>query len=285
MRLRNAALLAVTLLWSCSAYAQQAMQPLTFWAEYAVKPGKEEDFLNLVKTVGQPVRDKLMADGVILAWGVEVPVLRGHDAANHTIWYVVADWSGIEKAQNALAAQIAKLNEEAKAAQGFAKKGQKAPMSITERTAEVLDLEKTRDYVTRDLVFVAGTPPTSPGLLPYDRYNYAKVKPGKGGAYREAWDKYNKPILDKLLADGTVLAYGLFVEAVKTTGDFTHCTWYAVKSLDAFDKISSAFAADRDHRSKEERDAISAAFQSTTDPDASRADVESSIIFHLPAPK
>ena len=285
MRYRKVALLAVAMLWSCTAYAQQTMQPLTFWSEYTVKPGKEADFNDLVKTVGQPVRDKLMADGVVLAWGLSTSVLRGHDPNTHTIWYAVADWAGIEKVQNAMAAQIAKLNDEAKAAQGTAKKGQKPAMGVIERTAEIFDIDKTRDFVTRDIVFAVGTGPMAAGMLPYTRYNYTKVKPGKGGEYRAVWEKYNKPVLDKLLADGTVLAYGLTVEEVKTTSDITHFTWYAVKSMDAFDKIRSAFNADREHRSKEEREAITAAFLAATDPDASRSEIDRAIIFHLPGQK
>jgi hypothetical protein len=284
MRFRKLLFLAVAVLWSSSAFAQQAAQPLTYWSEYAVKPGKEGEFLDLVKTVGQPVRDKLMADGVILAWGLETTLLRGHDAPSHAIWYTVADWAGIEKVQGAMAVQIAKLNDEAKASQGAAKKGQKPAMSITDRAAEVYDADKTKDYVTRDIVFAAGAGPMT-GVLPYARYNFTKAKPGKGGAYREAWEKYNKPVLEKLLADGTILAFGLSIEEVKTTGDFTHYTWYAVKSMDAFDKIRSAFNADRDRRSKEERDAISAAFLAATDPDASRAEVDRSLIFHVGGPK
>ena len=285
MRFRKLLFLAVAVLWSSSAYAQQAMQPVTYWSEYAVKPGKEGEFLDVVKTVGQPVRDKLMADGVILAWGLEAQVLRGHDVLTHAIWYMVADWASIEKVQGAMAAQMAKLNDEAKAAQGAAKKGQKPAMSIAERIAEIIDADKTKDFVTRDLVFATGSGPMAAGTLPYVRYNFTKVKPGKGGDYRDAWEKYNKPVLDKLVADGTVLAYGLAVEEVKTTGDFTHYTWFAVKSMDGFDKIRSAFNADREHRSKEERDAITATFLGATDPDASRSEIERHLIFHVPGPK
>jgi hypothetical protein len=285
MRFRKLMLLAVVVLWSSAAYAQQAMQPLTFWSEYAVKPGKEEEFLNLVKTVGQPVRDKLMADGVILAWGVEVPVLRGHDTVNHAIWYAVADWASIEKVQNAMAAQIAKLNDEAKSSQGAAKKGQKPAATVAERAAEVYDVDKTKDFVTRDIVFAVGSGPMAAGMLPYTRFNFTKVRSGMGSEYRATWEKYNKPVLDKLLADGTIQAYGLAVEEVKTTGDLTHYTWYAVKDMGAFDKIRSAFNADRDHRSKEERDAITAAFLSVIDPDASRAEIDRALIFHVSGPK
>jgi hypothetical protein len=274
------------LLSSISALAQQSpapMQPLTFWHEYTVNPGKEADFLDLVKTVGQPVRDKLMADGVIMAWGVDTPLLRGPGNATHLIWYAVADYAGVEKVDSAMAVQIAKLNDEA-GKSGVAKKGQKPAGSITARLAEISDLSKVRDYLTRDLVI--GLSPTSPsGVLPFTRFNFVKVKPGKGAEFRKVWEKYNKPVFDKLIADGTILAYGLSVEDIRTDGDFTHYVWYAVKDLASFDQTRAAFNADRDRRSEEEQESVTHLFLSTLDADASRSEVTRSLIFHLPAPK
>jgi hypothetical protein len=264
--------------------AQSQMQPLTFWYGYTVNPGKEDEFLDLVKTVGQPVRDKLMADGVVLAWGVQSSLLRVPGGRTHYIWYAVADYAGLEKVDTAMRAQIANLTEEA-AKSGAAKKGQKpaaaAPMA---RLAEIADLSKTHDFLTRDLV-IALSSSAPANVLPFSRYNFVKVKPGKAGDYRKAWEKYNKPIFDKLLADGVILAYGLAVEDVRTEGDFTHFVWYDVKDLASFDKVRTAFLADRDHRSQEEQDAITHLFVSLTDVDASRSEVGRSLIFHMPTPK
>jgi hypothetical protein len=276
----------LVLLMSCaSSLAQQSqapMQPLTFWYEYMVQPGKEDQFLDLVKTVGQPVRDKLMADGVVLAWGLEVPVLRMPGGATHLIWYAVSDWSGVEKVDTAMRAQIAKLNEEAgKPATG--KKATAASGSVTSRLLEVVDASKTRDYLTRDLIIGLGQSFT--GVLPYTRYNFVKVKPGKFAEYRKTWEKYNKPILDKLLADGVILAYGLAVEEMRTDGDFTHFTWYAMKDLASMDKVRAAFVADRDHRSQEEQDTITNLFVSLQDVDASRSSMGRALIFHVGAMK
>ena len=67
--------------------------------------GDAQKFMELVKTVGAPVRDKLLADGVILAWGVHAGLLRAPGNSTHTIWYSVADWSGIEKVGGRRAAQ------------------------------------------------------------------------------------------------------------------------------------------------------------------------------------
>jgi hypothetical protein len=277
-----------TILLCCAAAGQQAQpqpQPLTFYYDYKVVPGKEADFMNLVKTVGAPVRDKLMADGVILAWGLETPVLRYPGGTTHLIWFTVANWDGVEKVLNGMEAQLAKLAaEEAKAAEEARTKKQKPAMTTAERSREVFDMSKTRDWLTRDLVSGFGAPPAA-GVLPFTRYNFVKVKAGKGADYRRAWEKYNKPVYDKLVADGVVLAYGLAVEEVKTDGDFTHFVWVGTANMAAADKIGPAFAADRARRSEEERNAIAELFTSLIEPDMSRSIVTRCRIFRLPAQK
>ena len=286
MKKRLILCLFAVLLSCISSSAQQAqpqMQPLTFWYEYTVNPGKEDEFMELVKTVGQPVRDKLMADGIVMAWGVETPLLRVPGNATHVIWYAVSDYSGVDKVDSAMRAQIVKLNDEA-AKSGTTKKGQKPAASVTARLGEVADMSKVHDYLTRDLV-IGFSPSSAAGSLPFVRYNFAKVKPGKGSDYRKAWEKYNKPIFEKLAADGVVLAYGLSVEDIRTDGDFTHYVWYAVKDLASFDKVRAAFLADRDRRSQEEQDSLTSLFVSLQDVDASRSEVVRSLIFHVPTAK
>jgi hypothetical protein len=281
MKKRVLVCFALVLLCCVSAMAQQApMQPLTFWYDYTVNPGKGDQFLELVKTVGAPVRDKLMADGVVLAWGVQTPLLRVPGNATHSIWYAVADWSGVEKVQSAMQAQIAKLTDEA-AKTGATKKGATGTQSPMARIMDVADVSKTHDYLTRDLVFNVTHAAPPAGILPYTRFNFVKVKPGKGADYRKTWEKYNKPVLDKLLADGVILAYGLAIEEVRTDGDFTHFTWFDVMDLGQMDKIRSAFVADREHRSQEEQDAINALFTSEIDADASRSEVMHAVIFKV----
>jgi hypothetical protein len=73
--MRKIFLLPLVFLFVCSAVMGQQTQPqpLNFYYDYTVRPGQEAEFMELVKTVGAPVRDKLMADGVILAWGIETP--------------------------------------------------------------------------------------------------------------------------------------------------------------------------------------------------------------------
>ena len=277
---RLSMLWAVSLVFCLSLAAQQAQppQPLTLWNDYTVNDGKEDEFMSLVKTVGAPVRDKLMAEGVVLAWGIEAPILRGPGQPTHLIWIVVNDWAGVGKVQDAMAAQLAKL------AADEAKAGKRPSMTTAQRARETFDETKTRDWLTRDLVSGYGTK-MPPNALPYARYFFAKVKPGKGGEYRKTWEKYNKPVLEKLVAEGVVMAWGLSVEEVRTEGSFTHYTWVGVAQMSDWDKVRAAFIADRDGRSEEQQAVISDAFNKLTDADASRQLATRSIIFRVPPEK
>src|SRR5262249_5595346 len=118
-----------------------------------------------VKTVGQPVRDKLMADGVVQAWGVESPLIRIPDAPTHLIWFSVADYAGLEKVVSAMNAQIAKMTEDA--AKGSAgKKGAAAGVGPMPQIRTITDFAKTHDYLTRDLVSGFAPAMARPELCP-----------------------------------------------------------------------------------------------------------------------
>ena len=266
-----------TLLLSCiSSAAQQSqppMQPLTFWYEYTVNPGKEDEFLDLVKTVGQPVRDKLMADGVVMAWGVETPLLRVPGNATHMIWYAVNDYAGLEKVDTAMHAQLRLLIQAGNPLVSVVSHDEEGVTEVVRWAAEQLGLPLFEWSVTTGLAQTLPAP-GDPG-----------VKPGKAADYRKAWEKYNKPVFEKLAADGIVMAYGLSVEEIRTDGDFTHFVWYAVKDLASLDKVRAAFMADRDRRSQEEQDSLTGLFVGLQDVDASRSEVVRSLIFHVPAAK
>src|SRR5688572_24639641 len=100
--MRKLFLVSLTLLLFCWAAPSdsQAQQPtptpgpLTFYYDYSIFPGKEDDLNTLIRTVGAPVRDKLLAEGVIMAWGVETPILRYPGGTTHLIWFTVANWAG-----------------------------------------------------------------------------------------------------------------------------------------------------------------------------------------------
>jgi len=273
---------ALALVYCLSLTAQQAPpqpQPLTIYYDYTVQPGKEEDFNTLVKTVGEPVREKLMADGVVTAWGIETPLLRGPGVGTHVIWVSVNNWDGVGKVFQAMSDRLAQIAaEEAKATK-------KPAMTTAQRARETFDASKTRDWLTRDIVFKVTDKAPPANALPFTRYNLIKVKPGMGAEYRRTWEKYNKPVLDKLVADGVLLGYGLGVEELKSEGSFTHFVWQSFNNMGDYDKVVAAFAADRARRGEEERAAITAAFMAATEPDAARQWVSRSTKFRVAAPK
>ena len=285
--MRKIFLLPLAFLLVCSAVMGQQTQPqpLTFYYDYTVRPGQEAEFNELVKTVGAPVRDKLMADGVILAWGIETPVLRYPGGTTHLIWFSVANWGGVDKVLSGMEAQLQKMAaEDAKRVESAHASKQKPPMTTAERQQAVFDMSKTRDWLARDLVSNYGPNPPA-GTLPITRYNFIKVKPGMSADYRRTWEKYNKPVFDKLIADGALLAYGLSVEEVKTDGDFTHFVWMATSDMAGLEKIAAAFASDRARRTEDEQKSIADLFASVTEPDKARSVVTRSRIFRLPATK
>ena len=49
--------------------------------------------------------------------------------------------------------------------------------------------------------------------------------------------KSTKPILDKLLADGTILSYGLYTNIVHSENEPTHASWFEAGSTGAIEKV------------------------------------------------
>ena len=276
--MRKLVLVSLTLILLCSAaMAQQATPtpgPLTFFYDYTVREGREADVTTLINTVGAPVRDKLMAEGVVKAWGMETPVLRYPGGTTHLIWFTVENYAGLEKVLTAMEARRAQLSREEAA------RRPRPAMTTEERARATFDGSKTRDWLITDLVANYGPPPAA-GVLPYTRYNFVKVKPGKGQQYRRTWEKYNKPVFDKLVADGSVLAYGLSAEAVKTDGDWTHFVWIGTANMGGGDKVNAAFAADRARRSEKDRNEITEEFLEVTEPDKARSMITRSRIFKV----
>ena len=281
MRRRVVLALLLGLVWCTTAAAQQA-QPITFVSDYWVRPGKEEEFLNVVNTVGGPVRDKLMAEGVVWAWGVDVPVLRMPGQPTHSIWYDVGGWDGVEKVRAGIQARVSEINEQdKKAADEAKKKGQKAPKSFTERWEEIIDTGKIRDWVFRNL-YAKGTSATPPaGALPYSRVFLVTVKPGKAAEWRATFDKYIKPTLDSLVDNGTINAWGLGVEEVRTDGAFTHFVWVSYPNMAAMEKQRNVFVELNNKRSPEESAHINWLFTETSDAATARSFVLRALIFKV----
>ena len=246
---RIAFAVSLLLLAAVSVAAQQAVEPVTYYAEYRVNPGQESAFVDFLKKYDKPVFDKLQADGVVVAWGLDARFIHREGATTHMLWWVTKDYDGMDKTFAAL-------------------RDIKPEPADVEKFRPATDASKHKDHLTRTILEkVAEGEPSAP---PYTSWSFTKVDAGKGGEWRKLWEKYNKPVFDKLVADGVIFGYGIDVEDFHSEDPGWRGVWVVTTSMAAFDKIDAAFAADRRARSEEEREAIGRQFRDITAPSEHR---------------
>jgi len=272
--------LALAGVFAAGAAAQQ-FQPVDYVADFTVRPGMEEQFMALIKKYDEPLFEKLMAEGAVLAWGVDTPLLHSPGAPTHSIWWSCAEMSGHDKVFAAFAELVKKNKEEIEAAR---KARRPVPKTLEQEFLEVFDLANHKDWLFRSIIVGFSQAPPPAGALPYSWITITKVLPGKSEEYRKLWEEYNKPVYEKLLAAGSINAYGLGVEEARTSGDFTHFTWVSLPNLAARDTVRDAIQADRQARSAADRSIITHSFVNVTDQTATRTIVLRAAVFHVAPP-
>jgi hypothetical protein len=106
-----------------------------------------------------------------------------------------------------------------------------------------------------------------------------QVKPGKTGDLKAAAEKYDKPVLDKLVAEGAIGSWGLACQMIGPPAEscfyyVTAANWAAMGTLD------QAFAADRKAMKAPERKAMMDAVMSNTEPDKEMSSIVRHVVFH-----
>lgn len=268
MRTRIVLALALALVFAAGAAAAQEALPVIYIADFHVQPGKEGDFLDVVNKYHSPAFDKLIADGAVVAWGVDVPVLHSPGGATHTIWWACPNMAGMDKVNAAIAELSSKMEAE----------GARA------RFMGTIDLSKHVDYLLRDVVGGSGPNQPAADAKPYLWLTLVRVQPGKGDEFRKLWEQYYKPIYDKLAADGTIYGYALGVQEAVRTDFFTHYVAISIPNLAARDKIRAAIDADRAARTAADRSIITHSFLGVLVPEATRHEILRSVIFKAAAP-
>lgn len=282
---RSLCLLALLLFAAVSLAAQEEGGGIGYLAVFKVKPGKEADFINLVKKYDEPLFDKLMAEGAVGAWGVDTRIIHEEKGPTHLFWWATANWAGMDKVLAAFAEQEKKNKaEEEQAAAEARRRGRPVPPSVQQQFLDIIDVEQHHDHLTRSIIFKHGEGPPPADILPYTWYSFQKLEPGKSDEWRKLFEKYTKPVLDELVGEGAILAYGVDVEEVHTEEPSWRLIWAAVPNLASIDKVRAAFRADNQRRSAEEREAIDRAFEKVTDSEKHRDMLFRSVIFKVAAP-
>jgi hypothetical protein len=169
-----------------------------------------------------------------------------------------------------------KAEDEQRAAEAR-RRGRPAPRTVEQEFMETVDMQKHADRVLRSILINVKAVPA--GTLPYTSISSTRLQPGKAQEWRQLWEKYNKPVFDKLVADGTIFGYGVDREDQHSSDPGWRWAWVLMPNLATTDKLIRAFEADRQARSPEERAAITRQFQEITVPDAHRDELFRAAIF------
>ena len=100
--------------------------------------------------------------------------------------------------------------------------------------------------------------------------SFFKVLPGKGETVMGMLKKYDKPVLDKLMADRTITGWGVGMPWAHTNGSWNLVLWIDAADWAGHGKVDQAFEAAEKARSADENKKIEQEFHAATAPDAHR---------------
>lgn len=225
------------------ALAASAQEPThyTFVAEWAIERNQWQEFTTHFEKNVRPTLERLMADGTINGWGAFEAIVHQPNETTHGTWWTATSIANLERARGELI---------------------KIPPSPSMANAKI-----HRDYLLRSLMRTARATAAASGYL---WVSSSMVKPGQGQAWRENFEKYNKPTYDQLSSGGTVTYFAVDVEQVHTEDSGLRFVVYISPGVDGPDKVSATFGAVAQKRSAEERRAIAETFANLTVPGTHR---------------
>jgi hypothetical protein len=234
-------------------------QPITSVAIFKVKPGSRSAWFKGVQETYGSALSKLLADGSIMAYGIDADHLHKAGEPDISVWVMYPDFSAYDKVE----AAFEKLEDTV------------GPQ--IRQLMEMTEPDKHRDLLFRSVVSRWKAPPA--GARPYTTVSFASLKPGKGEDYRAHFDKYTRPVLDRLLEEGAIHSYDLMVEYVHTAAPTSRWTVITMPNMAAIDKIEAAFRAANEKLPDEERKAMQARFQELMEPGTHRDSLMRAVVF------
>jgi hypothetical protein len=243
----------------------QDRQPVTLVSNFHVDYGKEGEFLKVMEDFETALFAELMEKDLVLAWGIGSPFLHQPGTASHSLWWTCPS--------------MAEMDQVVAAMEGYEKKYFEENPEVIGKMLEIIDLSKHYDSIYRDLAYGHGTPPPA-GSKPYTWIFTAKIEPGHEDEYVKLWKKYSQPLLDKMIEDGSISAYGLSIQEVRTTDKFTHFMWMTIPDFASYEKARSTYLASFKERSEAENKELRDTYLNIADPEASRSFIIREHIFH-----
>jgi hypothetical protein len=191
--------------------SDQSKPPVyTYISEWAVPRAQWAEMVK-VDEQDRPLMEKLISDGTITGYGAFTNIIHQEGEPTHGTWFSATSEGNLLKALEAVYAQ---------------------PGSTT---APVEGAAKHWDYMVVSHVYNQRPGKSEGGYLAGDHWD---VKPGQMRAYMDLVKSSLVPVFEKMLADGTVTAYGIDTEDFHT-GKLGRVTFYfTTPDAAAFDKAS-----------------------------------------------
>lgn len=250
----------VCLLSVCAAatLCAQESHPLTSVSVFKVDPGKTAAFVAKAKAF-VPLMDKLLAEGTISAYGVDVDIFHNPKEPNVAFWADTKNFASFAKFEKSL------------------DQFEGANPALMQDLMGLADMSAHQDLMVRSLEGNGKTPPA--GATPTVHFYSVRVKEGKMDEYLALFRKYQKPVLDKLVEDGTIYSYSVDVEAIHSSAPGGVWRIISMPDIGAMDKVQASILGAFEKLSEGEKGLVEAAGEYLTVPGSHRDSVSVSVIF------
>jgi hypothetical protein len=236
------AALGLSLVFSPAAPAQQKEPTIyTYVAAWSVQRAHWGEFEAQVQERAKPHLDSLVQNGTLTEWGFDTAELHTPDGMTHSLWWSATSQGAIVKALD----ELRKMPENP------------AYGAVTRHS----------DLFLRSIsnnVRMGGR------QAAYDSVSSYQLRPGKAEEWLNFFNTFEKPVLDQLLSDGTILGYGVDEEDFHTSSPGARYLWILFADPAAMDQVDEAFDAARAKYSSETGRAIGASYRELVDPEAHR---------------
>jgi hypothetical protein len=216
-------------------------------------------FVAMFESHEKAILEKLMADGLIVEWGIDAEGLHQPEGYTHSTWYSAGSLGALARASEAFDAAWKAIGED------------KVKAIDTEFAAMIV---KHRDYLLRTENLRSAAATLDGG---YYHGHSIQVTRGKGADFESYFESRIKPVYESLLQQGVVAAYGMSTEEITTEHPMGHSVWYMVRDAAGLDAVKAAFDAVSDGMSEEEKRARRASFMDLVEEDSYRENITSLI--------
>lgn len=175
----------------------------------------------------RPVLQKMMQQGTVWDYGTYMNLVNEDEISTNGYWFGVPTMVALGKALD----EVAKL-----------------PASALADSAI-----KQHDYLLRRELRLTRPSNGTNGCF---YFNSTLIQPGKQGQWREWWDRYQKPLYEKFLADGMITSYEIATGEMHTMDpNYQYLIW-VTPSDEALDKMNDAWVSRGKHQTPEEKRAM-----------------------------